>query len=230
MTITRVGSETTQTSSSNNGGFTFDHTTVSGQSLLLLAVHLEGGETITGTPTFNGGDFDLIAQQTAQANADTRSWLFGIVSPAVGTLEIVLAFSTANPSTCAAINYAGTKTATVAQAVNLIEEVQNLDAAGTTVFASADGAADDILFASYVFQGADGSPITVTSGWGEIYDITTGGSSSSDFATGSAEEFTPPNNLTVTWDTASNENGGMLVRLVDFDTDLSRRHQQTVLV
>jgi len=231
MTITRVGSETTQVSSVNNTGFTFNHTTVSGQSLLLLAVHLEGGETVTGLPTFDGGNFVLIAESTAQANADTRSWLFGIVSPNVGALEVVVVFSPANPSTCACINYAGTKTVDVATAVNLIEEVQNLDATFTTVFASADEiGADDILFASYVFQGANGSPISVSTGWGEIYDLTTGGSASSDFATGSAEEFTPPNGLTVTWDVEDDENGGMLCRIVDAATVLARRHQQTMLV
>jgi len=216
MTISRVGSHTTQISSVNNTGFTFDHTTVSGQSLLLLAIHLEGAETITGTPTWDAGNFTLIAQGTAAANADTRSWLYGIVTPNVGTLECVVAFSTANPSTCALINYAGTATVSVAAAVNLIEEVENRDAAGTTVFASAGAANANWLFSSYVFQGNDGRPITVTSGWTEIYDIETGGSAASDFSTGSAEEPSPPNSLTVTWDTASDENGGMLVELIDF--------------
>jgi len=215
MTISRVGSVTFQSSSSNNTGFTFNHPTVSGQSLLLLTLHLEAGETVTGTPTFDGGDFTLIAAGTAGANSDTRSWLWGIVNPNLGNLEIVIAFSSANPSFVAAFNYDGTQTVSVAAAVNLIEEVQNTSGTTTTVFASAGAANDNWLWSSYVFQGNDGRPISVSSGWNEVYDLETGTSASSDFSTGAAEEPSPPNSLTVTWST-DDENSGMLVELINF--------------
>jgi len=211
----RTGSETFNDSSSAVTSHSYSHTTTSDTSLLLLVIHIEGNESISGTPTFDSANFTLITSQSATgSNGDTRSFIYGMVSPGAKTATISISFaSNVNPSTSICINYKDTETSTVAAATNPIDDVQNTSTASTAVFSSG-GASGNALFVATVGQGADMQPLSFDNSFAEIWDRQTGTSNAADFGHGGAELLTGlPSGVTCTFG-ATDENGGILIELL----------------
>jgi hypothetical protein len=217
VAITQVGTHTTFNSSETTSEHSYSHTTTSDTDLLLLVVHVEGGETVTATPTWNSLDFTLIDAGTDTGNnQDTRTYIYGRVSPGSATASTIVALSGVNPSASACVNYSGTMaTAGIAGAVNVLEAISNATGTGTIVFSSA-GSDPNGLFCSVVAQGADTQPMASTSSvFSEIWDEQTGTSNSADFGHGGYELLSGlPAGTTITFG-VTDENSGILIELIE---------------
>lgn len=215
MAVTQVGSHTTENSSSSVGSHSYSHTTTADTDLLVLVVQLEGNEEVDGTPTWNSLNFTLIDAGTdTGSNGDTRTYIYGMVSPGAATATVSISFlSNCDPSMSACINYAGTDTASVAAATNVVDAVSNTSTTSTTVFSSG-GASGNGLFVTGVGQGQDMQPASLDNGFSEIWDEQTGGSSTRDFGHIGGELLSGlPSGVTITWG-ATDENSGVLIELV----------------
>jgi len=214
-TITRVGSETINNSSSDVSSHSYSHTTTAATDLLLLVVHIEGAESVSGTPTFDGDDFTLIRDTgDTSSNTDVRSYIYGQVSPTVTTGTVAISFTTiVNPSASICVNYTNTDTTDVATATNFLTDDVNTSATSTNVHASG-GTAGNCLFITVAGQGADTQPMGYSDKFVRIWDDETGTSSTVDFGHGGAEaNVTVPSAVTATLQ-VSDENTGILIELV----------------
>jgi len=214
--LQRVAPLTIDNSTAGVTSHSFSHTTTGDTDLLLLYVHIEGNESVSGLPTFDGADFTVIQEQASTGNnGDTRSHVYGLISPGKKTATIAVSFaSSSDPSCCICVNYHGVDTASVAAATNQAGSVQNTTTSATVAFSSA-GTSGNGLVASVVGQGADMSPMSFDNSFLELWDHETGGGSAiTDFGHGGAELLSGiPSALTVTMG-ATDECGGLMVELV----------------
>ena len=214
MAITRVGTESDGDSSAIGATtISFSHTTPVGATLLLLAVHMQGDESIDTTPTFDGDNFTLIHDSGVQTGGDQRAWLYGFVSPAAKTATIAATTSGHDFHGAAAVNFAGTKTASVAAATNFLSADVNTVNGTTNVHASA-GSAGNALIVTAGWRGGDITPSTVDNSFAEIYDRATGASASADTSHTMSELLNAaPSAVTITMG-GSDQNSGILIELV----------------
>jgi hypothetical protein len=214
--IQRTGTFTVDHSTAVTLTHNYTHTTTADTDLLLVFVHVEGIEAVSGTPTYNAASMTLIQDQGAAVdNNDTREYVYGIVSPGAvvdGTVDVDFA-SNVNPSTSWAINYHGTDTASVAAATNQAGSDQNTTASSTVVMSSA-GTSGNALVISVFGQGNDMIPISFDNSFVELWDAETGGgSATADFGGAAAEKLSAPSAVTATF-SATDENSGLMVELV----------------
>lgn len=217
MTVTRVGTETDGDSSALAiTAISFSHTVPSGASLLLLAVQMQGDETISALPTWDGDDFSLIHDTGVQGAGDHHSWLYGFIATAAKTATIAFNTSVADYHGVGAVNFAGTKTASVADAVNFLSEDVNNTNTDTNVHASA-GNAGNALIVMAGWRGGDITPSTVDNSFNEIYDRATGSAPAVDTAHMMAELLdAAPSAVTVTMG-GSDQNAGIFIELIVAD-------------
>lgn len=211
----RVGTPTIDTSSSNRSSVSFSHTTTSATDLLTVAFMIEGAESISVTPQFNGNDLDLIHDTGSTAdNNDVRIYVYGMVSPGAVTGNITATFTTVvNPSAIICRNWTDTEVSSVAAATNFISSDINTSSTGTSVLASG-GSSGNTLYAVGCFQGEDGQGLTWSSAvFTGLADNITGGSTTADFAFADGEYTTLPAGTTLEWN-ASDQNTAVLIELV----------------
>jgi len=213
MTVSRIGTDTDGDSTNTGTAISFSHTVPSGASLLLLAIHMEGNETVDVVPTWDGDNFTLIRATALVANSDFRSFLYGFVAPAAKTATIAATVSDSLFRGVAAINFAGTVTTSVAAAVVFLSEDSNTANTSTNVHASA-GSSPNALFVTAGWRGGDITPSTVSDSFLEIYDRATGTSATSDCShTASWLQDGAPSAVTITMG-GSDQNAGIFVELV----------------
>jgi len=222
-TITRlatVSDNSISTIGHTDGSFT--HTVDAGTDLLFLTISLDAAETITAEPVWDSAGvneaFTLIhASTSSSTSGDMRNFTYGIVSPTAKTATISVTYSANDFSNGNAINYKGTDTASVAAAVNHIDEDVNDGAGGTTTTVlTSGGSAGNALVASACFRGGgdSGLPVSNNASFTEVLEDETGGSSTGDLTYYVAELLdAAPSGITVTWN-ESDENCGQLNELV----------------
>jgi len=115
-----VGTRTINNSSSNTTQHLFSHTTTIDTDILIVWIHIEGNEAISGTPQFNSTNMTLIGDTgSTGSNADTRTLCYGIVGQSNVTANVDVNFtSNSNPSAVIAVNYSGVDPVSVAAATN----------------------------------------------------------------------------------------------------------------
>ena len=179
-------------------------------------VFAEGTEDFDNPPTFNSTSLTLISSQsTTGDNADTKMWVYGMVSPGAVTDSVAVDFSgTSSVGGISAVNIGGTVTTSVADATNEIANVQNTSASATCVLASG-GSSGNGLIAGFVGQDGDSNPMTWSDSFIELRDEDTGtGSQASSLGIGVAYKLSGlPSGTTVT-PGISEENSCILVELV----------------
>ncbi len=214
MTVTRVGSESDGDNTINGATeISFSHTVPSGASLLLLAVNIRGDESIDVTPTWDGDDFTLIHDTGLGSSGEMRAYLYGFAAPAAKTATIQANTSTHDFHGATAINFAGTVSSSVAAAVNFLSEDNNTGNTSTNVHASA-GSAGNALIVMAGWLGADITPSSVDNSFVEIYDRTSGTSSTNDTSHTMSELLdAAPSAVTITMG-GSDQNAGIFIELV----------------
>ncbi len=221
MAITRGTTISDIKISANASNFDFSHTVDTGATLLLVYVGMEGNESIdeaTNPPQWSLGGGEALTKISDSGstgnNADCRSQWWGLVNPTAGagTVRLRSGSGNHNPMWGAAVNYLGTIAGSVAVAVNVLSTDNNTDATSTAVHGSAGTPSSALIFGGHG-QGQDMAPSSNATGFTEVFDTTTGGSNSADFACNISELLdAAPEAITVTW-TVSDENCSIYLEL-----------------
>lgn len=213
MAITRVGTETDGDTTTTGTAISFSHTVPSGASLLLVAVHMQGDETITGNLTWDGNDMTLIHATPSSSSGDQRAWLWGYINPAATTAIIAGTTSTCEFRGIGAVNYAGTETSSVGAATNYLSEDNNTTNTSTNVHSSA-GTAGRTLIVTAGWRGGDMTPTSVDNSFTEVWDRASGSASAADTSHMLGELIGgAPSAVTVTAG-GSDQNAGILIELI----------------
>lgn len=207
MSVSILGSLSSNPISAATGTGDFSHTVPAGTELLLLAITVEGDGAILATPIWDEAVanevFTLINDSGLQSAADVRVLTYGLINPTAKTATVKVRLSAAeNPWWCAARNYAGVDTASVAAATNhLSDDVNLLGTSGQGVHASG-GSAGNALVLIGAAQGQNMSPVSQSVGttFTEIVDATTGPDNVVDFAIYWSELLnSAPSAITIDW-------------------------------
>ena len=209
----RVGSTTHNSSESSQSSISFTHTTDTGTELLIVKFQMRASEFITGTPTHNGDSLTLI-RDTGSGDVQTpRIYVYGRVSPDIGTYTISATLdSGAAPRCWSASNWQDVDTTSVAAATNFIDDTVNTSGSSTVL--ASGGTDGNRLLAFGGFRGADGDPV----GWSsaafvEDYEESSGTSNTNSQICAEADYDTLPSGTTIGW-SSSDDNAGVLIEIV----------------
>jgi hypothetical protein len=231
MPITRGATLSSTKISANSTDGSISHTVDAGTDLLLVYVGMEGNESLAAPPddvpswSLGGGEnLTLIQTFGASTNAaDCIGQWYGLVSPTAGAGTVTITFaSNVNPAITMAANYIDVVTTSVAAATNTLSTDVNDTGTSTSVHASA-GTAGNALVVGGHFQGNDGATPTDNASFNDVFNDTTGDSSSADFTYfwGDILDASGATAVTITWQ-ATDENTSGYIELVwngDIDVD-----------
>jgi hypothetical protein len=177
----------------------------------------EAGETVSGTPQWSGNgtpqNLTLVDATTSSgSNNDMALATYALVNPTVETNGTVTVTHSSNDnSITTAVNYIGTVSSSVANAIQFLAEDVNDAATNTLVFSSA-GTAGNCLYGS--FKGGDGDPSSNNASFNELYDAASGTSTNADIAGYVIDLLdNAPQAVTCTWN-ATDENAGHYLEIV----------------
>ncbi len=220
MAITRGTTLSSTKISVNSTDGSITHEVDANTSLLLVYIGTEGNESVSGTPQWSlGGGENLTLIDTfgtSTSAADCIGHWYGLLNPTAGAGTVSITFaSNCNPAITMAANYIGTIEGAMP---TLLSEDINDTASATNVHASA-GTAGNALVVGTHFQGDDGATPTDNASFFDVFNDTTGGSSSADFTFfwGDILEAAGATAVTVTYQ-ATDENTGAYIEIVVGDS------------
>ena len=216
MAVSRLTTIGSTSFSSTDTDLSISHTVDAGTTLLVVSITLFSGEDSSVAPQWSlGGGEDLTLVTDVDASSGTHTWTYALVNPTAGAGTITITVTSSVCGISTAINYDGTVTTSVANAIQLLEEDNNGSPDGNDeqVFASA-GTSGNALYAAGGFRGGDGSPVSLSGSFTAVFNDNTGSNSTSDLSYYVAELLDgAPSALTVTF-AASDENAGHLLEIV----------------
>lgn len=189
-------------------------------TLLVVSTFYEAAETVTQSVLWRaaGGDETLtLVDETTRSGqaADVCVSTFALVSPSIETANIRITHSENDNSISVATNYIGTKTTSVADAIQLLTEDVNNEAGetNTTVFGSA-GTSGNALYTAASCKGGDADPSSNANSFFEIYDAASGTGATTDIAAYVTDLLnSAPSAFTGTW-AVTDSNAGHYLEIV----------------
>ena len=218
MEVTRGATTSSFSATANGETADISHTVDVGTTLLVVSVHLEAGESVSGTPQWSlggGENLTLVNATTASGdNADMRNYIWALVSPTAGAGTVDIVISTTDTVFSSAVNYIGTNIVSVAAATNILSEDVNDTATSTCVHASAGSAGNCLYFIGNKKGGQLVDPASNNASFNELFDSGTGTGTFSDQSFYVADLLdSAPSAITVTWYN-SEENAGQYIEIV----------------
>ena len=198
--VTINGTPTLNESSADRSSATFAHTVAAGLNRVLIVMIHIGPDGISATDVEYGGlDLTLAVSRDGADGADgeTHTELWYLVSPPVGTANVVVTYSaTTRSDGIAALTYNGVDQASPIGATNSATAATGTDATvsiTTTV-------ANSLIVGGVTGHGSDTQPATPGMNTFERYDEDTGGSTTTDNSyVGGDETTTTPGSFTFNW-------------------------------
>jgi hypothetical protein len=190
MAITIGTTQSSFSSSSTNTSASHSHTIDAGTDVLLVTVALQGFETVSGTPQWQGDgesnqNLTLIHASTSSgSNNDVRVYIYALLNPSGTTGTTAITLSSNITVFASSTNWIGTETSSLGDAVKYIsEEVSNVGSeTSTQVLPAGTQTTGSTLIIASVFYGGDGNPSTDDTAGSEWFDGDTGTGPSDDIS------------------------------------------------
>jgi hypothetical protein len=182
MAISRGATVTpfTRTTTGTAAGGT--HTVDTNTTLLVVSTMMEAGEDVSATPTWQesgSGSQDLTLVDIvgdSGSNNDVSVWTYALVNPNAGSGTLTVTHTENDNAITVAVNYLGTETTSVANAIAFLSEDDNNATITNNISLASGGASGNTLYAAGSFKGGDGTTISsLTSGFSTLYDGESGG-------------------------------------------------------
>lgn len=198
------------------------YTMPSGVSLSLVFIGSRANVGVTETPSWNGTeDYTLITNVDAGSNNyDTAIALYGLVNPTSGEADLDYTMDSGRQFYHSMLNWSGTINTSVANATNVIEEVNNQGNTNTTVFAEG-GTTGRTTVLGAVLGDANSATHSNDASMTELHEGAGSGNSTSHYVCykiGGA-----PHAVTITWG-STNENTGIFLELIPSILPMAARH------